>query len=77
MIGRGLASAGALTRRSRPAFQQIVDFIGHAVGSHSKRLVDMNVALCNAARGVPEQRRDRQFRKAKLTGKLAKVWRNV
>ncbi len=61
------AARNARACRRRMAINQIRHLAGHAVGGHPERLVDMDVALCDAAGGMSKQRSDRQFGKAKIT----------
>ena len=58
----------ALTRWRRAAVEDVRHFGGYPVGSHPERLVDMDVALRDAASGMPEQRGDHQFGKAEIAG---------
>lgn len=56
----------ALTRWRRTAIEDVRHFGGYPVGRHPERLVDMDVALRDASGGMPKQRGDRQFGKAKI-----------
>ena len=60
-----LAPCGAFRR---PPIQEIGYLGGHSFRRQLQRFVDMDVALGHAARGVAEQRRDRQLRKAEIAG---------
>jgi hypothetical protein len=63
-----IGTAHALMRWRCAAVEDVRHFGGYPVGCHPERLVDMDVALRDAASGMPEQRGDRQFGKAEIAG---------
>ena len=47
--------------RGRSPVQQVSNLLGHLIGRHHQRFVDMDVALGHPAGRVAQQRRDGQF----------------
>ena len=66
--GLALGGAGSACR----AVEDGGDLAGDLVGRQTQRLVDVNVALRHAARGVAEQGRDREFGEAEVAGDAGK-----